>query len=386
MKNKFTLLEFFAGGGMARLGLGDSWECLFANDIDPQKCASYRANFRANIDERDIAALVVDDLPQLQADLAWGSFPCQDLSLAGRRGGIKAHRSGTFFEYWRLINALDDRGFAPKLVVLENVVGLLSSNGGRDFQIICEQLMTSGYLVSALIIDAKTFTPQSRPRLFIVGIHSTIARENNDVASIETAPPSLQAAYNQFSTKLKSNWIWLDQVPAKMRTTQLADIIDWEAPHWNSAAQTDNLLSMMSDPQRKRLDGIVRNRARRVGTAFRRTRIENGNPVQRLEARFDGIAGCLRTPAGGSSRQIVIAIEHGNVRTRLLAPRESARLMGIPDDYLLPNSVSAALKLCGDGVCVPAVRWLSEMIIAPTLASHQTNWFANQRDKTRLIA
>jgi DNA (cytosine-5)-methyltransferase 1 len=111
----------------------------------------------------------------------------------------------------------------------------------------------------------------------------------------------------------------------------------------------------------------MRNGARRAGAGFRRTRVENGNSVQRFEARFDGLAGCLRTPAGGSSRQIVIAIEGGKVRTRLMSPREAARLMGLGEDYILPESTTAALKLCGDGVCAPLVQWLGENIFEPAL-------------------
>ena len=106
---------------------------------------------------------------------------------------------------------------------------------------------------------------------------------------------------------------------------------------------------------------------RKAGAGFRRTRRENGNSVQRFEARFDGLAGCLRTPAGGSSRQIVVAVEDGAVRTRLMSPDEAARLMGLPDDYVLPARTNAALKLCGDGVCVPVVRWLAETLLEPAL-------------------
>lgn len=86
MRAKKTFLEFFAGGGMARLGLGDSWDCLRANDRDPMKCAAYRANFgRDDLIEGDIADIDIDDLPADAVDLVWGSFPCQDLSLAGAR-------------------------------------------------------------------------------------------------------------------------------------------------------------------------------------------------------------------------------------------------------------------------------------------------------------
>jgi DNA (cytosine-5)-methyltransferase 1 len=91
MRGKKTFLEFFAGGGMARLGLGDSWRCLLANDRDAMKCADYRANFGGDdLIEGDIAALSAADLPPHSVDLVWGSFPCQDLSLAGARGGMGA--------------------------------------------------------------------------------------------------------------------------------------------------------------------------------------------------------------------------------------------------------------------------------------------------------
>ena len=79
--------EFFAGGGMARLGLGAGWACRFANDFDPVKAATYRANFPdagEHFHEGDVFALTGADLPG-QADLAWASSPCQDFSLAGAR-------------------------------------------------------------------------------------------------------------------------------------------------------------------------------------------------------------------------------------------------------------------------------------------------------------
>lgn len=371
MKTEFTFLEFFAGGGMARLGLSDSWRCLYANDMDPQKCASYRANFGPDIVESDVAAISITDLPEERADLVWGSFPCQDLSLAGGRGGINAERSGAFFQFWRLIEALHKKARPPRLIALENVVGLLTSNGGHDFQIVCEHLASVGYRISAMVLDAQSFTPQSRPRLFILGFSLDAVLNTVAAAQDKTTTPSLMTAYDQLSSSLKNQWCWLAPIPQAKRNIRLSDIIDWDAPHWHDEDQTKSLLSMMSDTQRTRLDAIVKHRARRAGAAFRRTRIENGKPVQRLEARFDGLAGCLRTPAGGSSRQIIITIDKGVVRTRLILPREAARLMGLPDDYVLPNTATTALKLCGDGVCVPVVQWLGENVLSPALSNRQ---------------
>ena len=86
---KRTYLEFFAGGGMARAGLGESWRCLFANDFDQMKVETYEANWGAgDIKHADVASLALSDLPPHAVDLAWASFPCQDLSLAGSYRGL----------------------------------------------------------------------------------------------------------------------------------------------------------------------------------------------------------------------------------------------------------------------------------------------------------
>lgn len=371
MRAKKTFLEFFAGGGMARLGLGASWRALLANDLDPKKCASYHANFGGDdLVEGDIAAISADDLPRESVDLVWGSFPCQDLSLAGARGGMNAKRSGAFFPFWSLIEDLIADENAPRIIAIENVAGLLTSNGGRDFACVIDLMAKAGYAVTAAVIDAKYFTPQSRPRLFILGFAPGLtAPKAASPLSEEMAPPALVAAQAQLSRKAQAGWFWLGAEPRLMRNTRLSDIIDWDAREWHAPAQTKKLIAMMAPHQRARLDNIVKNGARRAGAAFRRTRIENGEAVQRVEARFDGLAGCLRTPAGGSSRQIIFAIENGKARSRLLSPREAARLMGLPEGYILPESANAALKLCGDGVAVPVVRWLSEMVFDPALAS-----------------
>jgi DNA (cytosine-5)-methyltransferase 1 len=95
--------EFFAGGGMARAGLGSGWKCLFANDFDHKKGETYRKNWGdKELKTLDVGSLKTSDLPGV-ADLAWASFPCQDLSLAGGGAGLKGDRSGTFWPFWRLM-------------------------------------------------------------------------------------------------------------------------------------------------------------------------------------------------------------------------------------------------------------------------------------------
>jgi DNA (cytosine-5)-methyltransferase 1 len=148
----------------------------------------------------------------------------------------------------------------------------------------------------------------------------------------------------------------------------LCDILD-EGATWDPPEQAAALVALMSPHQRERLALLQECGEPHVGAAFRRIRIEGGRRMQRLEARFDGLAGCLRTPVGGSSRQFVMTVQDGQVRTRLLSPREAARLMGVPDDHPLPHNRNAALHLLGDAVCVPVVRWLSERLLAPLARS-----------------
>jgi DNA (cytosine-5)-methyltransferase 1 len=127
---------------------------------------------------------------------------------------------------------------------------------------------------------------------------------------------------------------------------------------------------MMSDVNRAKLDAAKRAKRRLVGAVYKRTRLdEAGRKVQRAEIRFDDVAGCLRTPAGGSSRQSIMIVEGKKVRSRLLSPREAARLMGLPEEYVLPSNYNEAYHLAGDGVAVPVVNFLATNIFEPLLAS-----------------
>ena len=116
------------------------------------------------------------------------------------------------------------------------------------------------------------------------------------------------------------------------------------------------------------VSALIDSGERHVGAGYRRVRVEGGVKRVRFEARFDGLSGCIRTPAGGSSRQVIIVVDHGKVRTRLMTPREAARVMGLPEDYALPARPTAALKLIGDGVCPDVVRWLAAAVLEPALA------------------
>lgn len=102
----------------------------------------------------------------VRVDLLCGGFPCQDLSVAGKRAGLDGARSGLFFEFARIIGTI-----RPRFVLVENVPGLLSSNGGRDFGVVLETLADLGYGVAWRIVDSRFFgVPQRRRRVFILGV------------------------------------------------------------------------------------------------------------------------------------------------------------------------------------------------------------------------
>ncbi|MCA3228657.1 MAG: DNA cytosine methyltransferase [Burkholderiales bacterium] len=364
-----SFYEFFAGGGMARLGLGEDWTCLLANDIDEKKAASYRRRFGgAHLRVCDVAALTPGEMPGV-ADLAWASFPCQDLSLAGKGEGLEGERSGTFWPFWNLMRGLGRAQRMPRLIVLENVCGAITSNSGRDFAAIARALVAEGYRFGAMVVDAVHFVPQSRPRLFIVavarGVQLPYGVSRTD-PSVLWHPRSLVEAKFALSKKAQENWIWWDMPAPPTRTTVFADLVE-QTPfgvEWDSPKETQKLLAMMSPLNREKVRSARADGCLRVGTLYKRTR----QGVQRAEVRFDDVAGCLRTPSGGSSRQRILVVEGQRVSSRLISPREAARLMGLPDDYELPANYNEAYQLAGDGLVVPAVAHFARHVVSSIAA------------------
>ena len=374
----YEFYEFFAGGGMVRAGLGPHWKCLLANDFDRKKGRTYRENWGdKELKTADVAALTAQDLPG-RCDLAWASFPCQDLSLAGGGAGLKGERSGSFWPFWNLMKGLAGEDRAPRMIVLENVPATLTSHRGEDFAAICRAIQTAGYAVGAMVINAALFVPQSRPRLFVICVRGGIGIPDSCISGRPVLPwhtPAVRVACEALPGGAKRNWIWWNLPAPPMRTASLADAIedDPQDVSWFSRDETRCLLSKMSGPNRAKLNAAKREKRRIVGGLYRRTRNdESGRRVQRAEVRFDGLSGCLRTPAGGSSRQVVLVVEGSSVRARLISGRETARLMGLPDTYILPANYNDAYHLTGDGVVAPVVRHLAQYIFEPVLGASQS--------------
>jgi DNA (cytosine-5)-methyltransferase 1 len=367
--------EFFCGGGMARAGLGPEWRCLFANDVDARKGAAYAANWGSDeLRIADVASLRAADLPG-QADLAWASFPCQDLSLAGGGAGLDGAHSGAFWGFCSAIRALAVDGRSPRLIALENVAGVLTSKGGADFAAICRALQDLGYRFGALTIDAAHFLPQSRPRVFFVAIHR---REVPPAWLDSPVPPphyasiGLKRAALALPPAVAADWLWWRAPEPPCANLSLADCLDEDPDErrWHSLEETERLLGALSPASRRDVALAQESGERAIGALFRRTRPNGAGGVRvQAEARFDGLAGCLRTPGGGSSRQFLIVVTGDETRTRLMTPREAARLMGLPDSYALPPRATDAFHLVGDGVATPVVRFLSENLLLPLVSN-----------------
>lgn len=359
-----TFAEFFAGIGLVRLGLEKAgWKAKFANDIDEKKFEMYWDNFEDAGETYlldDVHRVTADQIPRVT--LATASFPCTDLSLAGYRKGLAGEQSGTFWSFVRLLHEMD--GQRPPLVLIENVPGFLTSHGGEDFASAIAALNKLNYACDAFVLDALNFVPQSRQRLFVVGIFD--APTTPDVGRALTKRDA-RLCWNQLTEFMtaRANLAWhVLRIPAPpKRSTRLGALIERlpvNSPRWWTGERVDYLLNQMSPRHRRVVESLTAAKRTRYATVYRRIRANKSM----AEVRADGVAGCLRTPKGGSSRQILLAVGRGKVKARFLTPRECARLMGA-SHYEINVPDNQAYFGFGDAVCVPVMEWIARHVLNP---------------------
>jgi DNA (cytosine-5)-methyltransferase 1 len=359
-----AIAEFFAGIGLMRIGLERAgWRIAFANDIDEDKWRMYRDHFG------DTGEFVVGDIHKLKPSqvptvaLATASFPCNDLSLAGARHGLAGAQSSAFWGFIDVLKAMKRERRQPPMVLLENVTGFLTSHEGRDLEDALLALNDLGYAVDAFVIDAARFVPQSRQRLFVIGARTHRAYEINETPGFYESEVRLPALASFILMHPDINWRIRNLPPLPRTSKRLADILEDLPPNhqmWWSRQRCDYMLNQMSPKHRTEADAMIRGDTTRYGTVFRRIRY--GKSM--AELRTDGIAGCLRTPRGGSGRQILFVAGRGKFAVRLLTARECARLMGA-DDFILKVPLNQALFGFGDAVCVPAIEWMANNYLNP---------------------
>ncbi len=346
-----------------RLGLERAgWRVAFANDIDEDKRRMYADHFgnEAHFVLKDVHLVEASEVPTVA--LATASFPCNDLSLAGARKGLAGSQSSAF---WGFVDILKEMGSKrrPPIVLLENVTGFLTSNNGNDFKDALLALNDLGYAVDAFIVDGARFVPQSRQRLFVVGVKTKVVSALNETPSFYESDTRPVALADFILWNPDVNW-QIRRLPSLPRCARfLPDILEELSPNsrlWWSKDRCEYLLNQMSEKHRAAADAMISGKAVRYATVFRRVR--HGKSM--AELRTDGIAGCLRTPRGGSGRQILFAAGKCKFAARLLTPRECARLMGA-DDFKINAPLNQALFGFGDAVCVPAVQWVADNYLNP---------------------
>lgn len=347
--DRLSFLDFFAGSGLVSHALSPYFEAIWANDICPKKAAVFMANHGATeFAQCSITEIRGENLPA--CSLSWASFPCQDLSLAGNGKGIRATRSGLVWEWLRVMDEMPER---PPILAAENVSGLISTEKGTHYRELHEALARRGYKIGTLLLDAARWLPQSRPRVFVVAADARLPIPAT-LVSDQPGWAHSKAIKDVFAGL--EEWIWWRLPEPEKRGVTLSGIVDYSLPCHDAVTSRKNLALIPAGHMRR-----LEEKNMRVVPGYKR--IRNGKQV--LELRFDDIAGCLRTPSGGSSRQYLVIRQDDEWKTRVLSPREAARLMGAPETFRLPGSFNDGYKAMGDAVAVPVAAYLAEHLLFP---------------------
>lgn len=316
-KPKFTFIDLFAGMGGFRLAMqAQGGKCIFSSEWNQYAQKTYMANF-GDMPFGDITKEETKSYIPAHFDVLCAGFPCQPFSIAGvskknslgRETGFKDKTQGTlFFDVADIISR-----HRPKAFYLENVKNLVSHDKGRTFKVITETLEELDYSIHYEVLDGKSFVPQHRERIMIVGYDRKVYGGKEEFEFPKLGEPK----------------------------NCIGDILEQSVP----AKYT------LSD----KLWGYLQNYAQKhkeKGNGFGYGLVDLNGITRTLSARYYKDGSEILIPQGGA------------VNPRRLTPRECARLMGYPDEYII-NAVSEvqAYRQCGNSVIVPLITAVSEQLI-----------------------
>lgn len=305
-----TFIDLFCGIGGFRIAFEEAGcRCVWASDWDPYSRQTYAANF-GHEPHGDIHSIAVADIPR--HDILCGGFPCQPFSIAGvskkqslgRKHGFQDEKQGNLF--FSIAEIIDFH--RPVAFVLENVKNLQSHDKGHTFAVIQDTLRNAlGYTLYPKVIDAQSFVPQHRERIFIVGFR--------------------EPRYFEFP-----------QFPA--HGPKLGSILEPDPP--DKYILTDNLWAYLQKYAAKH---------RAAGNGFGFGLVTPSDTTRTLSARYykDGSEILLSRGPGKNPRRLM--------------PRECARLMGYPDTYKIVVSDMQAYRQFGNSVVVPVVRHIAKAVV-----------------------
>lgn len=335
-EEEFTFIDLFAGIGGIRKGFESvGGQCVFTCEWDKYSQQTYRANFPEDEHEiwGDIKSVSVDAIPD--HDLLLAGFPCQPFSIAGvskknslqRPHGFACEAQGTLF--FEVANIIKQR--QPKAFLLENVKNLVNHDKGRTFEIINDVLKNQlGYDVHYRVIDARSWVPQHRERIFIVGFREGV---NFDFGKLP--------------------------IPDPLNGPKLGSILhpedgseSLEKPFTEDGGSVSDRY-ILSDKLWSYLQAYAE-KHRQKGNGFGFGLFDSKGVARTLSARYykDG-------------SEILIKRAKGNPRR--LTPRECARLMGFDrpgcSEFVIPVSDTQAYRQFGNSVAVPVVRAVAEHML-----------------------
>ena len=327
MQPRFTFIDLFAGVGGLRIPFENipnlQGKCVLTSEKDANARKTYKENFKAkdskgHKDNHDVTLLEAGEVPR--HDLLLAGFPCQPFSNAGKRLGFEDMRGTLFFHIMDILDGLAAGGEvlenAPRVVLLENVRGLKGHDGGRTLSRITEELGRF-YEVTTQLLDARDFgLPQSRQRLFIIGIRKDL--------------PGSKAFGSLLELSLKEHESLRDRI-------RVGDILEKQVPE--KYMISDRLWQSHQDRKRKHQE-------RGNGFGYRLVTADSPHTAT-LSARYykDGSEILISDPKFPNPRK--------------LTPREAASLQGFPKDFKIPVSDTQAYKQFGNAVPVKVIEFLA---------------------------
>jgi DNA (cytosine-5)-methyltransferase 1 len=385
-----TFGSLFSGIGGFDLAFENAgMDCLWQCEIDEKARSVLKKHFDKEIytDVRTISRKNTKPV-----DLICGGFPCQDLSVAGKRKGLAGERSGLWFEFARIIDQLE-----PRWAVIENVPGLLSSGEGKDFEIIIRWLAERGYGVAWRVLDAQYFgVPQRRRRVFIVASFGSgnCAKVLFESESLQGDYPESQKAGQGVAFTLRTNTSSSScKGDGGVNTTQVNDVISpticaetgSRSLRYGSDTMITDTLTTNGDSHSGFRDGegiVIGSltggvhpggfNGQDVGNIIS-TPIttdpysDNDGEESKLVWDFHRQDGSYR-PQSNTSPSVCAKLGTGGnnmpfVGVRRLTPLECERLQGFHDNWTAGQSDAARYKQCGNAVAVPVVQWIGRRIV-----------------------
>lgn len=341
----FNFIDLFAGIGGMRKGFESiGGNCVFTSEWDKYCRMTYTQNFQLDHDiAGDIREVDENDIPE--HDVLLAGFPCQPFSIAGvskknslgNPHGFLCQTQGTlFFDVARII-----KSHRPSAFLLENVKNLVNHDKGKTFKVVKESLVELGYNIGWRVIDAKSFLPQHRERIFIVGFKNDNGAEFSDLELPATsAGPRLKSILHPEDGS--------EQPEPPFTSGDMAAVSD-------KYTLSEHLWQYLQNYAKKHKE---------MGNGFGFGLVGPEDVSRTLSARYY---------KDGSE----ILIRQDGKRPRRLTPRECSRLMGFDQSgessFQIPVSDTQAYKQFGNAVAVPVVKAVAEFMKPYILGDKKRN-------------